>query len=87
MRSEQFEAHSRFWVGPPGRQNSIHRRPTSLVLTILEIAGVAPAAAMRGPSLLPWCGRDGVGTGEGVAFAQFLYGNPVPDPIDNGRPA
>src|SRR5579864_1538284 len=57
---------------------------TSLVPTILDIAGVLPFPGMRGPSLVPWCGRDGVGGGEGLAFAQYLFGNPSAGPYREG---
>jgi hypothetical protein len=57
---------------------------TSLAPTILDIAGVPRSDEMRGPSLAPWCGRNDAGANAGVAFAQFLFGNPSTGPYRTG---
>ena len=57
---------------------------TSLAPTILEMAGVAKPESMKGPSLVPWLGKDGGGAGEGMAYCQYFERNSIFKPLRHG---
>lgn len=57
---------------------------TSLVPTILDLAGQPKPHWMSGESLVPWLARNGEGAGQGRAFTQYLAKNSVFKPLQHG---
>jgi arylsulfatase A-like enzyme len=75
-------------IRTPGQQDGsrveVVADQTSLAPTILEMAEQPIPAWMRGPSLVPWLGRDGQGQGQGLAFCQYLERNSIFKPVRHG---
>ena len=82
------EIHIPLAIRTPGQKQG-YRVPftadqTSLLPTILEIAGLPKPDFVRPRSLVPWLQRDGQGAGEGLAFAQYLETDSVFGPLNSG---